>query len=355
MQQTLFTVGPVEMFPDSLAIAGQPLPYFRTAEFSRSVLACERDLCTLAGAPEGSRAILLTASGSGGMEAALINSVGAGDRVLIIVGGGFGERFCEICAEVGIDYDTVTLEPGRALAADVIAGLDLRPYKALLVNAHETTTGLRYDLQRLGDACRRNGTLFLVDAISAFLCDPIDMTAMGIDLLLTSSQKALALAPGLSLLLLGPRALEAAAGRQVRSYYFAFRRYLLDGERGQTPFTPAVGVILQLEKRLELLRGIGIEALVRSRAELAGHFRQAIAGLPYALFPETPSNALTALSPTFGVSAQALCTELKSRYGMVVNPNGGKLKDRVFRVGHMGNLQISDLTALAQALKELSQ
>lgn len=355
MKETLFTVGPVEMFPDTLRIGGEQLPYFRTEEFSRSVLECEAAFSELAGAPAGSRMILLTASGSGAMEAAVINSVGPEDKVLVISGGGFGDRFCEICKEDGIPFDVLRLEPGCSLPPERIEKLDLRPYKALLVNAHETSTGVLYDLQRLGDACRRSGTLFIVDAISAFLCDAVNMEAMGIDLLLTSSQKALALAPGLSILVLGPRALEANRGREVRSYYFAFARYLADGTRGQTPYTPAVGVILQMHDRLDSIRRIGVDEMVRRRAGLAAHFRGAIAGLPFRIFPDSPSNALTALSPTNGLSAQKVFQDLRARHGLVVTPNGGALKDRVFRVGHMGNLSESDLDALAAALKEISK
>jgi aspartate aminotransferase-like enzyme len=343
------------MFRESLRIGGKQLPYFRTEEFSQTVLECEKAMCALAGAPQGSKLILLTCSGTGAMEAAVINLLGEQDRALIIVGGGFGERFCAICEDHGIPYDAIRLEPGRSLGPSAIEALQLGAYKALLVNAHETTTGVLYDLQRLGQACLKSGTYFIVDAISAFLCDPIDMAKTGIDLLLTSSQKALALPPGLSILLLAPRVIEAIKGRKIRSHYFAFSRYLADAERGQTPFTPAVGIILQLHERLNSIRAVGAAALTRRSAELAMHFRTSIKGLPFAVFPDSPSSALTALTPTNGVSAYAIYDALRTRYGLVVTPNGGKLRDRVFRVGHMGNLEPSDLDVLVSAFKELSR
>ena len=354
VKPTLFTVGPVEMYPESLRIGGQQLPYFRTAEFSEIVLACEALMCDLAGAPAGSRMILLTSSGSGAMEAAVINTAGAEGRVLIIVGGGFGELFCRICDAHQIPYDSVRLEPGRSLTPRQIEALDLGSYKALLVNAHETTTGVLYDLQRLGDACQKSGTFFVVDAISAFLCDPIDMAGMGIDILLTSSQKALALAPGLSILVLGPRAIEIAIRQKVKSHYFALSRYLTDAARGQTPFTPAVGVILQLHQRLTSIKAVGPAELTGHSAALARRFRASIKDLPFRIFPDTPSNALTALTPTNGVSAYDIYSELKLRFNLVVTPNGGNLRDRIFRVGHMGNLAESDLDALTDALREIA-
>ncbi len=353
MKTTLFTVGPVEMFPGSLELGGRQLPYFRTEEFSSVVLECDASLRRLAAAPEASRSVLLTCSGTGAMEAAVINLLGPGDRALVIKGGSFGERFCEICSDNGIAFDAIELEPGRDLAPGRLEAMDFSAYSALLVNAHETSTGALYDLEGLGALCRSRGILFIVDAISAFLCDTIDMGRMGIDALILSSQKVFALGPGLSMVLLGPRALAKVEGVSPRTHYLSLKRHLHDMDRGQTPFTPAVGIILQLQERLRELERIGAAECVRHTASLAAHFRNAMAGLPFGFFPERPSNALTALQPLGKISAYAVYLELKNKHGLVVTPNGGALKDRVFRVGHMGNLAEADLDRLVTALKEV--
>ncbi|MDP3178893.1 MAG: hypothetical protein Q8M76_13385, partial [Spirochaetaceae bacterium] len=128
-----------------------------------------------------------------------------------------------------------------------------------------------------------------------------------------------------------------------------------DGERGQTPFTPAVGVVLQLRERLASVSAVGAPALVARSAALARGFRDSISGLPFAIFPENPSNALTALTPTDGRSAYDIYLRLKSEYGLFVTPNGGALRDRVFRVGHMGNLSPGQLAELSRALGEVSR
>jgi aspartate aminotransferase-like enzyme len=355
MNQKLFTVGPVEMYPETLRLGGEQLPYFRTDEFSQIIVETETAMCELCDAPAGSKVILLTSSGTGAMEAAVINVASLQERVLILVGGSFGQRFCEICEDNEVPYDAIRLEPGVAIDAQQIEALDLRRYKALLVNAHETSTGVLYNLQLLGEACRKSGTFFVVDAISSFLCDPISMSGMNIDLLFTSSHKALALSPGISILVLGPRVLEDIRGKKVRSHYFAFSRYLVDAKRGQTPFTPAIGVILQLHERLSSIKVAGVEQLTQRTGALARHFRDAIEGLPFTIFPNSPSNGLTALSPTNGTSAYTIFCQLKSRFGLVVTPNGGALKHKLFRVGHMGNIGESDLDAVASALKEISQ
>jgi len=354
MADTLFTVGPVQMYPDSLEVGGQPLPYFRTKEFSQTLLACEAGLLALAGAPSSSRVAFLTCSGSGAMEAVLGQVFGAGDRLLIVDGGTFGHRFVEIAECLGLAYDAVALRPGETLKPEHLAGRDLRLYRGLAVNAHETSTGVTYDLSWLGDLCREHALLFVVDAISAFLCDEVAMARDGIDFLITSAQKALALAPGLAMVMVSPRGREVLSGRRSASYYLDLNRHLKDGERGQTPFTPAVGVVLQLEKRLEHLQAAGgVEVQVRAAAAKAAYFRGLLDGVPVRPFAERPSNALTSLRPTNGQAADEVFVRLKDSHGLVVTPNGGALAKTVFRVGHMGNLNEQDYDRLAAALKEV--
>jgi aspartate aminotransferase-like enzyme len=354
MKEILFTVGPVEMYPDSLAAGALQLPYFRTPEFSEILTACERDMLVLTDAPQGSRALFLTCSGTGAMEAAIINTLNERDRAMFVRGGSFGERFGLICDDVGVPADALDIIPGKALRPGQPSPSELAGYSALLVNAHETSTGVLYDLADLGSTAASAGTLFIVDAISAFLCDPISMSEHGIDVLITTSQKALSLAPGLSIVVLGPRALERAARIKPKSHYFSFGPYLQDGLRGQTPFTPAVGTLLQLRARLDAIMKSGAASHVAATASRAGYFRAAIRGLPFSQFAERPSNALTALAPTNGISAYTVYERLKSDYGVVVTPNGGALRDRVFRVGHMGNLCGADFDRLVKSMKEIS-
>ncbi len=353
MKETLFTVGPVEMFPETLTRGGAQLPYFRTEEFSRIVQECDRDLQALAGAPAGARTAVLTCSGTGAMEATVVNFLAGTDKALILRGGSFGERFCEICADDAIAFDAVEIAPGRALDVGQLEAQNLAGCRALFVNACETSTGALYDLEALGDFCRRHDLYFMVDGISAFLCDPINMEKMGIDALIFSSQKALALPPGLSMIVLSPRLVSRLEGSHPRTHYLGLRRHLADMQRGQTPFTPAVGIILQLHDRLQTLKSIGADASVRRVAALAAHFRNGLGGLPLRIFPERPSNALTALTPLDGSSAYAIYQTLKQKYGLVVTPNGGALRDRVFRVGHMGNIQEHDLDRVLAALQEV--
>lgn len=346
-----FAVGPVEEFGETLRIGGERTPYFRTAEFSAVVLESERLLLEFAGAPAGARAVFLTGSGTAGMEAAVLNLLGEGDRALVVNGGSFGERFCQICAVHGIPHDEVELEAGRQIRASDLAPFDGKGCTALLVNQHETSTGVLYDMELLAAFCRKNGMLLVVDNISSFLADEFDMAALGADAMIAGSQKALACAPGASVLVLGPRALERTARNRPKTFYLDLKAALADGARGQTPFTPAVGTIRQIHARLGSIAAAGGAAseVARTRA-LAEDFRSRIRDLPLEIASEAPSNAATPLHPLNGQSAFEIFEALKNRHGIWVCPNGGALRDRIFRVGHMGALTAADNETLVAAL-----
>lgn len=348
----LFTVGPVEMYPETLEQSVLQLPYFRTAEFSELVLRAESLLLELAGAPENARAVFLTASGTGGMEAAVMNCLGAQDKALIIDGGSFGHRFVQICERHGIPKETVKLEFGVRLTEEMLDKAYTEDMTALLVNLHETSTGQLYDIDLIHNFCVKYNLFLIVDAISCFLADPINMERFGIDVMITSSQKALALAPGISLVILSPRAIDIAQKRICNTIYFDFQDYLKNGERGQTPFTPAVGTLLTMYNRLEYIVSVGIESIQGSIRELAFDFRKKVEGLPVEI-PEYPhSNALTPIYFPHKNAKQVYET-LYKEYALNVTPSGGELGDLLLRVGHIGNLTTGDNDQLIHALYEI--
>lgn len=350
-----FTAGPVEMSERTRQLGAQKLPYFRTADFSKQMLAAEEAFLRLAGAPDASRAVFLTGSGTAAMEAAVMNVFAPGDRALIVNGGGFGQRFCEMCDFHGVPYDAIALDTGEPLTTDALAAFDPARYTAFLVNLHETSTGTLFDIGLIGDYCRRHGLLLIVDAISAFIADPFNMAADGVDVLITSSQKALAAAPGVSLMAMSPRALERIEANPPKSYYLDLRRALADGARGQTPFTPAEGVLIQLFFRLRELSGGGMERERAHMRELALDFRARLQGLPLRVATKSPSNAVTPLYTREGVSAHGVFETLMNEYRVYVCPNGGALRSRLFRVGHMGALTLDDNTRLLDALRDMER
>jgi len=388
-----FTVGPVQSSESVRAIGAEQVPYFRTAEFSAVMLESERLMLRFAKAPEGSRAVFLTASGTGSMEAAVANVLTPQDRALVVNGGSFGHRFAELCRIHGIPHaevippagDTVTeeqLEKGLRLQAEADKGgiVDSQPqpagsasfnnHTALLVNVHETSTGVHYDIEAISRFCKRHGLLLIVDAISSFLADDFDMAGLGADVMIAGSQKALACPPGVSILVLSPRALERVAGNDPHCLYLDLKGALKDQERGQTPFTCAVGTLLQIHARLkEIEANGGVESETRKIAALAADFRAKIKGLPFEIVSKRLSNAVTPLSPIWltnesnnptiqqsnnpRLSAYDIFLKLKDEYGIWICPNGGELKDKVFRVGHIGALTTKDNDLLVSALCDL--
>lgn len=350
-----FTVGPVMSSDEILAVGGEQVPYFRTAEFSAIMLENDSLMKEFVNAPEGSRTIFLTSSGTGAMEASVMNLLTPNDKVLIVDGGSFGHRFVQLCDIHHIPYDTVVPKEGNPVSSEELKNYDGKGYTAFIVNIHETSKGVLHDADMIGDFCKRNNMIYIIDAISSFLADSIDMTACGADAIITGSQKVLACAPGISVIVLSPRGVERVLNSETQMMYFDLRDALKNAERGQTPFTPAVGILRQINKRLRQIKsdgGADVEiAKIREQAE---DFRAKIEGLPFEIVSNSMSNALTPLHP-LTASAYDIFIKLKDEYGIWICPNGGELKDVIFRVGHFGAQNKADNDTLVSALKDLQK
>lgn len=350
-----FTVGPVMSSDAVRAIGAEQVPYFRTEEFSDVMVENERLMLKFAKASKGSRVIFLTGSGTAAMEASVMNCLNKKDKALVVNGGSFGHRFVQILELHDIPYTEIKLEHGKALKKELLDQYDGKGYTAFVVNLHETSTGVHYDIDMISDFCKRNGMFMLVDSISSFLADEFDMEKLGVDVMLTGSQKALACPPGVSIIVLSPKAIARIESNDPKCMYFDLKDALKNAERGQTPFTPAVGILRQINARLKEIDAEGgvIEENKRI-AELAADFREKIKGLPFEIVSESMSNAVTPLHP-ITAKAYDIFLNLKNEYGIWVCPNGGDMKDTIFRVGHIGALTKEDNTILVNAFKDLQR
>ncbi len=349
----LFTVGPVEMRDEIRALGGEAVPYFRTPEFSDLMLDSDRLLKKMMGTAETSRSIYLTASGSGAMEAAVLNCFTPDDRLLVVNGGSFGQRFVDICGIHGIPHEEIRLAEDEALSAEHFAAFDDVPLTGVLVNIDETSTGQLYDIRLLTDFCQRRGLYLMVDAISSFLCDPYEMDRWGIDVTIISSQKGLCVPPGMSVVVLNRRIWEERVEKStLRSLYFDFRAYAEDFKRGQTPFTPAVGICVQMNRSLHLIEAQGLASHLAHVAEVARDFRaKAVVRLPVKVPAYPLSNAITPLVFSAG-EAYRVFAILKESYGVMVNPTGGALHDKVLRVAHIGKTDVQDNDFLLDCMEK---
>lgn len=348
-----FTVGPVMSSETVRAIGAEQVPYFRTLEFSELMLENERLVKKFSKADGNARVVFITGSGTASMEASVMNVFSPQDKVLVVNGGSFGERFCQICQIHEIPYTEIHPRFGHDITAEMLVPYEGQGYTGLLVNLDETSTGVLYNIQLISDFCKRNGIFLVVDSISSFLCDPFDMKALDVQMMITGSQKALACPPGISLIVLSEKAVERVNANFVKSMYFDLKDALRNGERGQTPFTCAVGILRQINMRLkEIDAAGGVESENKRIGELATDFREKIKGLPFEIISESLPNAVTPLHP-LTASAYDIFTILKDEYGIWICPNGGELKDQVFRVGHIGALTKDDNTTLINAFKDL--
>lgn len=351
-----FTVGPVMSSDEVIEVASHSTPYFRTPEFSSIMLENERLILEFLSAPENSRCVFLTASGTGAMESLVMNVLNERDKVIVINGGSFGGRFAELCRLHKRSMTEVRLDFGRKLTRQHLEPLSGKGYTAMLINMHETSSGVLYDMPMVSQFCRENNIMLLVDAISSFIADELNMSELGAAAVITGSQKALAVQPGISVVALAPEALKRVEENEEVCMYLSLKSALKNQERGQTPFTPAVTILLQINKRLKYIygRGGGLYSEQAAIAETAAKFREGIKDLPLENISESPSNAVTALRPAKH-NAREIFTALKDEYGIWICPNGGEWSDTVFRVGHIGHITPEDNKKLIDALHDLNK
>lgn len=348
-----FTVGPVQSSDAVRAVGAEQVPYFRTSEFSEVMFENEKLMKEFADAREESKAVFITGSGTASMEATIINTLTDKDKALIVNGGSFGKRFVSICEIHNIPHDVIELNMGQALTQSDLDKYNAKDYTAFIVNLHETSTGVLYDLKMISEFCANNNIFLIVDAISAFLADEISMKDANIDVLITGSQKALACPPGISIIVLSERAVERVYNNDPKCLYLNLKEALENAKRGQTPFTPAVGILRQINTRLKEIEAAGGAKSETAKIKgLADYFRANIADLPFEMVTDSPSNAVTSLHP-LTASANDIFLELKDNYGIWVCPNGGELKDKVFRVGHIGYLTTKDYDKLIESFRDL--
>lgn len=334
--------------PDVLAVGGEPVPYARTDEFAATTLESEKWLLELLGCT-GGHLVSYTASGTAAMEAVISNLVTRADRILAIEGGTFGKRWVEMLrAYPHATLDVVSVAFGEDPDYEAVERqISTRRYRFLFMQHHETSSGVRFDVARLGRACRLAGTFFAVDAISSFLADDFSMDRFGIDAAVLSSHKGLCLPPGLGFVALGPRAL--AVPRQKRNVYFDFTENLKSLSRGHPLFTPAVQLYLQLHKRLENIRAIGLESVVTEVRDKAERFRALLAAEGRATIARTPSNCLTSFN--LRCPARELVPLLTAE-GTYIMPSA---EPNQVRVAHLGTSTVEDHRDLLVRINELER
>ena len=351
-----FTVGPVMSNELIRKIGGEQTPYFRNDEFSKIMLENEELMKEFVSASPESRTIFITGSGTAAMEATIMNVYNKSDNVLIVNGGGFGQRFVDLCKLHNVPCDEIKLDFGSCLTSEKLEKYDNQDYTAFMVNVCETSSGVHYNIDLISDFCKKNNLLLVVDAVSSFLADYINMVEHKVDVLLTGSQKALACPPGIAIIVLSPEAIGRVNKNTCRSMYFDFEDMLINGVRGQTPYTPAITIILQLNARLKQLHDAGgVLKEIERISSIAEDFRTKIEQFPFEVRCKCLSNAVTTVHSKEILEVN-LVEILKNEYDIWVSTARDDLsKDMIFRVGHMGDLTFEDNDKLIEALKDIQK
>jgi aspartate aminotransferase-like enzyme len=302
---------------------------------------------------------MITTAGSGGLEAAVVNVLSPGDRVLGVSIGSFGDRFAKIARIYGADVTKVDAEWGYAAAPDEIRERvrAMPDTKAVLLTHNETSTGVMNPIAELTAAIRAEApdALILVDSVSGLGAVPFEMDAWGVDVVVTGSQKAWMAAPGLAMVAASPRAWTAMETATMPRFYLDLRAHRDSAAGGQTPFTPAIAVVYQVDEGLRLMGLEGKDAIFARHEACAAATRAGLAALGFELFadPRYASRTVTAAYVPDGFDWKAFNTEVKRR-GVVLAGGQGKLAGKIFRLGHLGSVTLEEILGAMSTLEIVS-
>ncbi len=301
--------------------------------------------------------VLLTAAGTGALEAAIVNTLSPGDRVLAVTIGAFGERFARIATAHGADVTKLASEWGRAAEPEElrVALTADAGYRAILLTHNETSTGVTNPMAGLAAVAHELApdALLLVDGISALGAVPFSQDEWGLDVVVSGSQKSWMAAPGMSFASVSERAWAAAGTARMPRFYFDFLQHRPGIAAGSTPWTPAVAVLFQLDAALELMEREGAQAIYARHAACAAACRAGLEALGFELFADRryASNTVTAAKVPDGMDWKAFNGELKKR-GLVVAGGQGKLQGLVFRIGHLGSVSLDEILGAIGVIEE---
>jgi aspartate aminotransferase-like enzyme len=352
MKQYLLTAGPTPVPEEVLTAMARPVLYHRAPAFVECFQAVQEGLRWIFQTQQP--VLLLSGSGTAGMEAAVTNFLSPGDHVLVVRGGKFGERWAEIAQAYGVAVTALDVEWGRAVdPAAVAAALDRDPgLRAVYVTASETSTGVRHPVEAIAALCSaRPGVLCVVDAITALGVFDLPMDKLGLDVVVAGSQKALMLPPGLAFVAASEKAWRAHATAKLPRYYLDLGKEKKNQAQGETAFTPAVSLIVGLRESLRMIRADGLDQTFARHARLARAARAAGAALGLRPYADPPSEAVTALQIPDGVDGSQVVRHMRLRHGVTIAGGQGKAKGKILRLAHLGWFGPFDIITAVAALE----
>lgn len=350
LKRYLLAPGPTPVPSEVLLSMAMPIIHHRSPDFLPVLDSAKKGLQWLY--QTSNDVLILCSTGTGGMVGAVNNFFNQGDKVIVINGGKFGERWTKICKAYGLNVDEITLEWGYAVKPEIVEE-KLRKdqdIKGVFVQASETSTGVYHDIQSLASIVKKyENTLLVVDAISALAAHDLRTDDWGIDIMVGGSQKGLMLPPGIAFVSVGEKAWEKAKTSKLPKFYFDFKKERENLAKNQTNFTSPVTLIIGLNESLKMLRAEGLENVFKRHEKLALTTRKAVQALGLELYAkESPSNAVTAIMTPPKIDGQAVYKNLREKYGITAAGGQDRARGKIFRIAHLGYVDKFDvITAIA--------
>jgi len=350
----LLAPGPTPIPPEVLQALSRPILHHRTPEFEAlfaRVRAALAELCETR-----SEVLVLAASGTGAMEAAVVNLLSPGDEAIVVRCGKFGERWAGICDAFGVTVHAVDAPYGESVPPErVAAALQAYPgARALFATQSETSTGVLEDIEGYAALTRRTDTLLVVDTVSSFGAVPCPMDAWGVDVVVTGSQKGLMCPPGLAFIALGERAWRAAETARCPKFYWDLPAERTWQAKRQAQYTPAVSLLMGLDAALALMKAEGLPHVYRRHDRLARAMRAGAEALGLTLYARaTPSPAVTAVVAPPGVDGEAVVRAYGEEHNITIAGGQGEMKGKIFRLAHLGYVGEYDVIVGLAALERV--
>jgi aspartate aminotransferase-like enzyme len=353
--QLLLTPGPTPVPPELLRALARPLFHHRTSQYQKLFKEVSEGLQRIFKTRHP--VYTFTASGTGAMEAALVNFHSPGDELLVVEAGKFGERFWRIAKAYGLKPQILKVENGETVSPEDVERAVARNVnlKSICLQLCETSTGVTFDLEEIGKRLRGKSPLVIVDAISGLGADRFEMEAWGVDLAISGSQKGLMLPPGLAFLGVSPRAKERMKEAGLPRFYFDLALYEKALGQWDTPFTPAISLVVALRESIRRIEREGLEKLLKRTESLARYVRERFQKEGFELFAKRPSNGVTAVKVPQGLDGEKVLDFIREKEGISIAGGQGEMKGQVIRMAHMGAIRKADVdrgfAALKSALK----
>ena len=355
MKKYVFTPGPVPVPSEVLIEMAKPIIHHRTEEFENIVAEVREGLKYIFQTAQ--EVFILASSGTGAMEAAVANTLSSGDKVLVVNGGKFGERWGKICRAYGLEVDELMVEWGRAVDPEIInSKLDEdKNIRAVLIQASETSTGVKHPTDKIAEITnKRDDVILIVDGITGVGVFPLPFDELGIDVLVGGSQKAFMLPPGLSFASMSDKAWKFNEVSNLPKFYFDLKSYKKSAEKNTTPWTPAVTLTIGLAEVLKRYREEGLEHIYNRHQNLSHATREAIKAMGLEIYTKDDhSTALTAGIAPEAIGAAKVIKGLKEKFGMTVAGGQDEAKGKIFRISHIGYIDSADTIAVISALESV--